>query len=226
MSFRRYVSIPPGDWSRLQFALEAGDLQASVQELLGLALHDEDGVRVQDECLRLLDHPRVELRQMAATGLGHVARLHGVLSDRAVAELLWLVDDPELGDYVSGAMDDYQSFVERDRPMRESFRPRHFVELFRRVGRLALPAGEQVAHLERIGAAPLVDALALDFDESMRLVPEFGDLGWLTSSELMQLAAIDNALEELDDDLWDVDALRTPEWTAVRDLAQEFLTEG
>jgi hypothetical protein len=31
-------------------------------------------------------------------------------------------------------------------------------------------------------------------------------------------------LEELDEDCWDFDALHTPAWAAVRDLAQEFLT--
>lgn len=192
-----------------------------MRELLGLALHDEDGQRVQDECLRLLDHPRDELRQMAVMGLGHVARLHGFLDDRAVAELLWRVDDPSLGGYVSDTLDDYHVFVERERPMREAFRPHHFAELFRRVGRLALPADEQIAYLERVGMDPVGYPLVCEFDASMRLVPEFADLGWLTPTALAQVAAIGGALEELDED-----ALHGPAWATIRELAQAFLTEG
>lgn len=134
-----------------------------MRELLGLALHNDDWQRVQGECLRLLDHDEIELRHNAATALGHLARLHGMLDDGAVAELLWRLDDPEIGGSVSDALDDYQVFVERERPMRAAFRARHFVDLLRRIGRLALPANEQVDYLERLGTAPLADELAKAF---------------------------------------------------------------
>jgi hypothetical protein len=102
-------------------------------------------------------------------------------------------------------------------------------ELLRSVGRLALPAADQVEYLRRLGTWPLVDELALELDETLGAVSDFVAAGWITASEHEILKALDGLLEAMsgDDhaDQWTPEALETSvEWQKVRALARSFFS--
>ncbi|GGN99770.1 hypothetical protein GCM10010112_93870 [Actinoplanes lobatus] len=104
-----------------------------------------------------------------------------------------------------------------------------FVAAFvRSVAVLALEADAQVAWLG-VKGLPLVDELALEFDDGFRLVPTFIERGWLNDTALPVLAEIDEHLSSMSGEhnagLWHVEALtRRTEWDQVRALARTALT--
>lgn len=104
------------------------------------------------------------------------------------------------------------------------------VSLLKALGRLALPAEEQIAHLSGRGLLPSADELALDLHDGAVLVPQFVAKGWLTSRDATVITAVDEMLERMSGpenvELWTVDALKqAPEWEEVRRRAREVLAE-
>jgi hypothetical protein len=82
--------------------------------LVAIALHDSDWRWAQDRCLQFARHPDAAIRQIAATCIGHVARIHQRLDLETVTPVLHqLLADTEL--YVSGcaedAIDDIETFM-------------------------------------------------------------------------------------------------------------------
>jgi len=89
--------------------------------------------------------------------------------------------------------------------------------------RLASSADEQRAYLRKLGTAPLADELALEFSDLLPVVQDT-----LDESARRVARRLDEYLVgfsgEANAELWTVDALeRAPEWTRVRDLANELL---
>ena len=94
--------------------------EASFDALLAVALNEPDGAWVQERCLHLLDSPEPQLRALAATCLGHLARLHpGLDHARSLAALEAVRDDPETAGQAADAIEDIALFA---RP-RDSQRP-------------------------------------------------------------------------------------------------------
>jgi hypothetical protein len=96
------------------------------------------------------------------------------------------------------------------------------LELQNVLANLAAPAAEQIAYLERLGVLPLIDELALEFDDIVGLVPQLVEEGHLTADQATAISAIDHMLSEMSDrhDLWTTDALLDhPAWQEVRRLA-------
>jgi len=106
--------------------------------------------------------------------------------------------------------------------------PKFVVAFVRCVAVLALEAEGQIAWLGGKDL-PLVDELALEFDDGFRLAPTFIERGWLDATALPVLAEIDQHLNSMSGEhnagLWQVDALaRRTEWNQVRTLARTALT--
>ncbi|ROP27703.1 hypothetical protein EDD30_0394 [Couchioplanes caeruleus] len=106
--------------------------------------------------------------------------------------------------------------------------PRFVAAFVRCVAVLALEGDAQIAWLGEKGL-PLVDELALEFDDGFRLVPTFIERGWLNATALPVLAEIDQHLSFMSGEhnagLWQVEALaRRTEWNQVRMLARTALT--
>jgi hypothetical protein len=108
--------------------------------------------------------------------------------------------------------------------------PRLLVAFVRSVAVLALPAEAQASWLHRQfgDATPVVDELALEYDDGFRLVPTFIELGWLDAAALPALEQLDAQLEAMSGErkaeLWEVDTLVRAEWDRVRSLASEALS--
>jgi len=95
-------------------ALATNEPELICSALVAVALHDPDWRWVQDKCLEFARHPEAAVRQIAATCIGHVARIHQKLDFEAVTPILHqLLTDTEM--YVSGcaedAIDDTKTFM-------------------------------------------------------------------------------------------------------------------
>lgn len=79
-----------------------------------MALFSPDWRSVQAECLRFLKHPDPDVRGLAATCLGHLARIHRVIDFEVVIEALQsIIHDPEAGGRVQDALDDVRIYMLR-----------------------------------------------------------------------------------------------------------------
>ncbi len=107
MPVRKLIYQPPQPMTREEaysaFATSKPELICSA--LVAIALHEPDWRWAQDRCLEFAQHPEATVRQIAATCLGHVARIHQKLDLEKVAPVLHqLLSDPEL--CVSGCAED------------------------------------------------------------------------------------------------------------------------
>ncbi|WP_146658878.1 hypothetical protein [Enhygromyxa salina] len=93
--------------------LATGERARVAETLTRLALHDPDPKWLEDLLLHWLQSSEdVWLRGVAATGLGHVARIHRRLNcQRVIGPLLALRSDPEVGGKVEDALEDIGQFV-------------------------------------------------------------------------------------------------------------------
>jgi hypothetical protein len=81
------------------------------QTLVALALHDADWKKVEKYCLEFLEHPDASVRAVAATCIGHLARIHKTLDlDLVLPALYQHLSDP--GKWVAGNADNALSDIE------------------------------------------------------------------------------------------------------------------
>jgi len=81
--------------------------------LLRITYHDSDWQWVQSYCLYFSKHTDIEVRRLAITCIGHLARIHGLLDLQLVNSLLnELINDPEVHGYVQNALDDISIYVQ------------------------------------------------------------------------------------------------------------------
>jgi hypothetical protein len=93
------------------FAAES-DLHALREALVSVALGEEDWRWVQGKCLHFAAHEDPSVRSIAATCLGHVARIHRKLDlDVVMPTLEGLLKDPETEGFAEMALDDIRMFV-------------------------------------------------------------------------------------------------------------------
>jgi hypothetical protein len=112
MSHLRYEEPAPATPADVLAALERGDPQAAARALVGAAVHHPDPQAVQDLCLRLLDGQDRPLAAVAATCLGHLARVHRQLDTEAVrAALDRQRGDPLVGPRAEDALDDIDTYL-------------------------------------------------------------------------------------------------------------------
>ncbi len=109
----KYHDPQPISRTEAEAALKSGDADTICDTLVRLAYHDPDWQWVQNRCLNFIKHPNADVRGLAATCLGHLARIHGEL-DLAIVKptLLALKNDPEVSGYAESALDDIQMYLE------------------------------------------------------------------------------------------------------------------
>jgi len=92
--------------------LQAEDPAKICDALVGVAFHEADWRWVQSKCIELLSHRSTEVRGLAATCFGHLARIHGELDLNVVMPILErLRDDSDIGGRVQDALDDIQIYI-------------------------------------------------------------------------------------------------------------------
>jgi hypothetical protein len=102
--------------SDLELLLRSDEISTVTDALLYITFSSEDIEWVQDQCLALLDHENDEVSGLAATCLGHVARLHRTINKSKVLPVLQnKLKDPRLSGRVQDALADIQRFA-KDEP--------------------------------------------------------------------------------------------------------------
>ncbi|WP_280461853.1 hypothetical protein [Nocardia carnea] len=109
----QYQELHPIDRKEALAMLEAGDVRSVSRAILRLALHDPDGHRVTEQALNLLNSPEAGIRVVAATALGHTARIHGHVDERVLPALRRMLTDPETSGRAQDALDDIEMFARR-----------------------------------------------------------------------------------------------------------------
>jgi hypothetical protein len=107
-----YRSVEKRDRAEIDLMLRSTS-EIEVQDaLLSAAYYDPDWKWVQDLCLEFLDQNNAHIQSLAATCLGHIARIHRQLDLHIVLpRLLGLADDPQIGSYVRDALDDIKFYI-------------------------------------------------------------------------------------------------------------------
>jgi hypothetical protein len=91
--------------------LHSDDLVEVATTLVSAAFYDPDWRWVESECLRLMEDPHADIRGVAATCIGHLARIHGAISERARSRVEALLRDHEIAGVVQDALDDIRQFT-------------------------------------------------------------------------------------------------------------------
>lgn len=80
--------------------------------LVAMAFHDPDWKWSQDQCLHFLSNSEPEIRGLAATCLGHLARIHRCLDQERVEQALKAhLTDALIAGQVQDALDDIRQFI-------------------------------------------------------------------------------------------------------------------
>lgn len=91
---------------------ESGVTDELCKALVSVTYHLEDWEWVESQCLEFLDNHDSEVRGLAATCLGHIARIHRKLhKDLVIPRLKKLESDPEIAGRVEDAMDDIEMYI-------------------------------------------------------------------------------------------------------------------
>jgi hypothetical protein len=80
--------------------------------LVSAALHEKDWAWVEERCIRFAEHSDADVRRVAITCLGHLARLHHALHlDRVLPLLAIKSDDSAIQGTVEDTLSDIRIFV-------------------------------------------------------------------------------------------------------------------
>jgi HEAT repeat len=113
----RYEKINPLSRQEAETIFKQRDAEAMSDALLSVTFHGEDWHWVQSSCLMFLEDPDTKVRAVAATCLGHLARIHGIIDVATVVPALEPhLSDPEVGGRASDALDDIAMFVKNVSP--------------------------------------------------------------------------------------------------------------
>jgi hypothetical protein len=110
-----YQRLDPVERTDALAMIDSGDSRAASEAILRLALHDPDGDWMTDRALGLLSSADADVRAVAATALGHIARLHrSIDKENVVPALRELLSDPETAGQAEDALDDIAMFASKD----------------------------------------------------------------------------------------------------------------
>lgn len=100
------------DREEVELLLQSNDNQEVQDALLSAAYYDPDWRWVQGKCLVLSHHPDSRVRWIAATCLGHLARIHRQLEVELVLQrLAELKADPLVKAGTEDALDDIRFYL-------------------------------------------------------------------------------------------------------------------
>lgn len=93
--------------------IEEGSVLKICDALLGVVLHSSDWKWCQNQCLNLLNHQNIEVQSLAATCLGHIARIHKKIDKPLVIKVLNAkLKDPLVSGAAQDALDDIEIFIQ------------------------------------------------------------------------------------------------------------------
>ena len=112
MSGVKYQEVVQRDREELEILLRSGDEQNLQNALLSAAFYDPEWKWVQSQCLAFTRHSDHSVRRVAATCLGHIARIHRQLDlDLVLQRLAEMKADPLVSAGVDDALDDIRFYL-------------------------------------------------------------------------------------------------------------------
>ncbi len=109
---RYYQEPKPISREQAERTLSSGSPSEISDVLVRLAYHEPDWRWVQNQCVRFLGYPNADVRGLAATCLGHLARIHGTVDKQLVVPALErLLMDPEIAGRAEDALADIKMFA-------------------------------------------------------------------------------------------------------------------
>jgi hypothetical protein len=107
-----YHDVLPISRFEAERLLASGNETAIIQALLSSSYHDADWKWVQNRCLQLLDHSELDVRRIAVTCLGHIARIHRTLDvDVVLPRLSTLKTDGSISGWVEDTLEDIKIYI-------------------------------------------------------------------------------------------------------------------
>lgn len=110
----KYEALEPIDKTRAKKLLASKDRDVICRTLVSVAMFEDDRAWAQAQCLRFARHDDSFIRGVAATGLGHIARIHGAIDEDdvmpVVRELLH-DSDPATRGKAQDALSDFSTFL-------------------------------------------------------------------------------------------------------------------
>jgi hypothetical protein len=110
---RSFHNPPPAGPAEVRAALDRGELLEALNAMVGAALYgDGDWKELQELYLGVLEHEDRQVRLLAATCLGHLARVYGRLDEKRVVSALrrFAAASPDSGT-ASTALEDIEQFL-------------------------------------------------------------------------------------------------------------------
>lgn len=94
-------------------AFASNEVKCICEAMVSIAFYEPDWKWVQNKCLGFLNNEKPEIRGLAATCLGHIARIHRQLEKEKVLNALHgLLDDHAISGQVKDALDDIDMFLQ------------------------------------------------------------------------------------------------------------------
>jgi hypothetical protein len=114
-----FRNSPPATPADVCLSLDRSDLPGALDAMVGSVLYgDGDWEELQELHLGLLDHDDLQVRALAATCLGHIARVYRQLDERRVVTALSGVRSiPNVGAAACNALDDIEVFLHPQRAL-------------------------------------------------------------------------------------------------------------
>jgi hypothetical protein len=112
MTTKVYKTTPPMARQEAESAFSSGSPEQIADALVRVAFNDPDWRWVQEKCLTFLDNPTSDVRRLAVTCLGHLARIHGEIDRERVLPLLNILrKDDEVSGTVEDTLEDIEAFT-------------------------------------------------------------------------------------------------------------------
>lgn len=95
----------------LESDFESNDKSRISDSLVSLSLYEDNWHWAQTVCLRFLQNDDPSISGLAATCLGHIARIHNKLDEQTITQLKKKINDPYIGGRVQDALDDINIYL-------------------------------------------------------------------------------------------------------------------
>jgi len=107
-----YQHIFPIDKIAAERKFASNDVDEICYAMISVALHEDDWKWAQDKCLHFLMNDNPEISGLAATCLGHIARIHRQIEkDKVIPMLLNRLKDENIGGRIEDALSDIEIFT-------------------------------------------------------------------------------------------------------------------
>lgn len=108
----QFQQISPISKAEAAVAFESSNVTQICNALVSIACCENDWRWAQDKCLAFLVSDSPEISGLAATCLGHIARVHKTLDkERVVAALRKQLKNPDIAGQVEDALEDIELFA-------------------------------------------------------------------------------------------------------------------